>query len=145
MRYHVLLQRCGSTLLAQMMHNVPGTRCVSSTNALCQLMTSFTLGEIDIEEHKQLIKHSVRLLCKHEPSVTFDRIFIKFTATVTGQMALIHEVFPEGTFKIIFNTRHPKPCMNSFLKLANQQGNTLAYKMGSWWKKNWDDLPRDHK
>ena len=128
-----------------MMHRVPGTRCLSTPKALTTLACAYSRGEITMDQHSMLVKCCVQLLCKKEPESKHKRVFIKLPFMCSGQMALIHKAFPHGTFKLIFNARHPEPCLKSFLKVANNMGASIAFHTGDWWRCHWEDMPRPYE
>ena len=125
------------------MNLVPNTRCISTTHALINLIHLYARGKISMEEHKHLVGNCMRLLCKEEPSSTHKRIFIKLPSSNAGQIPLIQEMFPPNTFTFIFNCRHPKPCLKSYMKWANMVGSTLAFKTGIFWDEHWEGVPRN--
>ncbi len=109
--------RCGSTLMAQVMNRVPNTRSISEPWALVSLYLMFADGRIDSEEHRALVRSSVRLLAKVEPGSGLERVAIKLTMYSNPQLRTIHELFPD--FLYFFTARHPLPSLLSYRWCTN--------------------------
>lgn len=110
--------RCGSTLLCQMFNNLPNTRSMSEPWALCKAHTYYVRGKISNEDgnYERLIKSILTLQCKDEKSRDVKRIFLKPPVWCTSQFPLMKKVCPG--IKPVFITRHPKPSVVSFYKMA---------------------------
>lgn len=108
--------RCGSTLLSQMMSRVPKVRAMSEPWIFLHLHGHYRTNKITMDEYKRLIQSSVRLQCKKEHKKEVDQIFIKMTSMMSPQFPILKELYPNAKF--IFNTRHWKPSLSSFMQIV---------------------------
>merc|ERR1712209_267707 len=69
--------RCGSTLLCQVMHCVPGVRAISEPYGLVHLHGLYARKQIEFDQYRILLKSYIRLLCKLGPNEEFRNIFVK--------------------------------------------------------------------
>ncbi len=125
--------RCGSTLLSQVMQRVANTRSLSEPYALDSIWFLFHNEEIDMEEVRQRLRATVRLLTKTTPdSANIERFFIKTNSFTSPLMGLLHELFPKAAF--IASTRHPVPSVISFRKLMAVFSVSLYDRTGQLWR-----------
>ncbi len=73
----------------------------------------------------------MRLQCKVEPGSGVDRIVLKMAPTASAQVEMIKEMFPR--FNVIFNTRHPRPSLNSILKVLYAVNRSFFARSGIMW------------
>ncbi len=117
--------RCGSTLVSQIMTRVPNVCSMSEPWAMAQLNTLFRMRCFNWDETRKLIQTCMRLHCKVEPDSSVERIVIKMTPSTSPMFVALHELFPQ--FDFLFNTRHPKPSINSILKAVKSTKEKSLY------------------
>ncbi len=120
--------RCGSTLISQMMSRVPHVRSMSEPWVLVALNLSFRKRLFNWDEARRLMQTCLRLLCKVEPGCRVDRIVIKFPPPVSPMFAPLSELFPD--FRLVFNTRHPRPSLVSTFKVVRDLRRFLYVRSG---------------
>ncbi len=110
--------RCGSTLLCQMLNNIPDTRVMSEPWTLVYLHQMVNRGLIKPEENKALVKSIVRVQLKKEVgNPNIKRVILKLPPFCSPQMQIVAKQFPR--IKIVFNTRHPMASIKSWMKLTS--------------------------
>lgn len=119
----VMTARCGSTLLCQMMSRVSGVLTMSEPWALNYVNSLFNENRIDSSENRRLVRSVIRLQCKSDGNGgngdgDSGHVFMKVLATVAAQAPIISDLFPEVL--LVFNTRHPRPCINSFIHVHSR-------------------------
>ncbi len=125
--------RCGSTLLTQMSHRVPGTRAIPESWAIHNLYDLLCRGHLTTDEYRRLLRDALRLHCKFSPEEQVERVFMKMTIMNAPQFQDLGELFPQ--FKFIFNTRHPVPTLKSDIQaFVEGQTKNLYYKLGILWR-----------
>ncbi len=124
--------RCGSTLISQMMHRVPNTRSMSEPLAMLRLAERYNKGYYDWKTYTKLIQSCMRITCKVEPGSNIKRIVLKMNPSTAPQLEMLHEMFPK--FKIIFNTRHPRPSILSLMKVLVGINQCWYAKTGLMWQ-----------
>jgi len=124
--------RCGSTLLTQMFHRIPGVRALSEPWATVLLHVERAQKKMTQNEYKALLKSSFRLHCKIEPQAEVKWIFMKVTTHHNPQAKELFELFPN--LVPTFNTRHPVPNLRSFAQLITKMSLSLYFKLGIHWR-----------
>ena len=104
--------RCGSTLLCQMMHQLPNTKVVSEPWALVYAHKLINLG---MHPGKEVIKAVTKLEMKKVKGSTNKRMMIKPPMMCCPLTEIIAEMLP-NTYQM-FMTRHPRDSNASFLKV----------------------------
>lgn len=110
--------RCGSTLLCQMLNKLPNTRAMSEPYSMCLAHTLYNTGKISNEDgdYSRLIRSILHVECKDESRRDVKRLFIKLPVWCSPQVPIMCKACPY--IKHFFNTRHPKPSVVSFFKMA---------------------------
>jgi len=125
--------RCGSTLLSQMFHRIPGVRVLSEPWASCTIHKEAAKGRVSSTvEYKAMVQSAFRLHCKLEPGEEVKWIFIKATMYHAPQFQMLAELFPN--FVLTFNTRSPIPTFRSYGQLISVLNNTLFLKLSISWR-----------
>ncbi len=135
--------RCGSTLISQMISRIPKTRSMSEPWCLSRLEECYNLGYFSWDTYNKLIRSCMKLLCKVEPGMDIDRIFIKMTCISAPQFEIIHKLFPE--MNLVFNTRHPRSSIHSLMKVLKSVNNSLYAKSGLYWNQLVHQLSYPHR
>ncbi len=109
------VQRCGSTLLAQIFKAIPNVRALSEPFALTLLHLMYVNDQISWDKFNDLFVQTVKLLIKCENGNYPSHIIIKLSkaSSVAIKMYKVH--FPN--FIHIFNGREIKPQMESRLRM----------------------------
>ncbi len=115
--------RCGSTLISKMMQQVPGTRSMSEPWVLHQVNNHFRKRWINWDRARKLMQATMRLQCKLEPDSGIERVVLKLAPPAAPMFVEFKKLFPN--FKLIFNTRHPKPSILSLQKVTQTQENSI--------------------
>jgi hypothetical protein len=134
--------RCGSTLLSQMLSRVPRVRVMSEPWAFVHIHGLLIQGKVDMDEYRRLVRSVTRVQCKRDIDSQMDHVVIKMTNLVAPMFPTLKEFYPESKF--IFNTRHLKPSIKSFMKIVNSLP-TFALVSGMAEKFAWDhaSIPYD--
>ena len=103
--------RCGSTLLCQILENVPGTLLLSEPDAPTNIDYMTKIKTVSENERIKLITSAIRFLCKPSPSAT--RICIKTRGACASLMGDISKLFPD--IRQIFMYRNCQETMTSLL------------------------------
>ncbi len=135
--------RCGSTLISQITTRVLNTRTVSEPEAMARLSECYSRRYYTWETYRKLVQSSMRLRCKVEPHSGVERIVIKMSPNTSGLHEMLHEMFPD--FNVIFNTRHPRKAVPSFMKVLYSVNNGLYAKTGLLWNFRAYSLPYPFK
>ena len=117
--------RCGSTLISQIVSRVPHVRSMSEPQAMLALNSLFRRRHFNWDATRKLIQTCVRLQCKVEPGSGVERFVLKMTPPTSPMFLAISEMFPD--IDLIFNTRHPKPSINSTIKVKNSMAKKSLY------------------
>ncbi len=119
--------RCGSTLIGQIVFRLPGIRCLSEPFVLVAAHQLFRRGLVSPEDNRRTVRSCLRMLCKVEPVERdgVEHVFIKCPALISSQLAIVGECFPD--VRLIFNTRHPKPCLSSLVRIMSPQQDSSRF------------------
>ncbi len=115
--------RCGSTLISQMMSKVPNTRSLSEPWILHQVNNHFRKRWFSWDQARKLMQTCIRLQCKVEPGAVVDHYVLKLAPPASPMFVEFKKMFPD--FKLVFNTRHPKPSIISMHKLTQCQEKSI--------------------
>ena len=105
--------RCGSTLLGQMFEKISGTQLIAEPDAPTNIVYMEKMKEISDCERVELIRSTVRFLCKPYPGT--ERIVIKTRPICAPQMMDVSNLFPN--IKQIFLYRNCGGTVSSYLAL----------------------------
>ena len=104
--------RCGSTLLAQMLNAVPGTRVISEAGILNTLLRYQLGGQKD--RRVRLLRYIIRQLAGSPPISKTSPFFIKFSSWNAIDLPLITQAFPNTPW--IFLYRNPAEVLASVFR-----------------------------
>eukprot|EP00095_Tigriopus_kingsejongensis_P004227 maker-scaffold74_size411160-snap-gene-3.20 protein:Tk04227 transcript:maker-scaffold74_size411160-snap-gene-3.20-mRNA-1 annotation:"hypothetical protein CAPTEDRAFT_213494" len=116
--------RCGSTLLSQMLAQAPNVKSYSEPWGLLHLSGLKQQSLITDKEYEDLTRSLTRLQFKDV--LTSDQVVIKLPFLANPIVPMVKKVCPE--VKHVFNSRCPKPSINSFWKLVQPSMNTYYFK-----------------
>ena len=111
--------RCGSTLLGQIIAQIPNTRVLSEPWALVHVNCLLNCNRISEAGFKTLLRNVVKILCNWEHNKQIKHIFIKATAFMAPAFPMLKELFPGAKF--IFNTRNFQPSFESYMQTVLAQ------------------------
>ena len=153
--------RCGSTLMCQMLSQVPETRVMSEPWVLqhASMVRDNYRGhpwlynpkndkeQISEEAFERLLTSITRVLLKFENKHEFKRIVLKVSVTLSNLVPYIKRAMP--SFQCIMMTRHVKVSIESFEKMLRGWGPSLTnenhIKKASNLILNWCPFPYDDK
>ncbi|RUS79741.1 hypothetical protein EGW08_012514 [Elysia chlorotica] len=108
--------RCGSTLLLQMLENIPGMRCLSEPDVTTNVALLSRAGHLDAAEVEMLSRAVVRYLCRAAPGVTHVAVKVRYTCVTEVQ--LVQKLFP--AFRHVYLYRDLGNVMTSFYKFIHR-------------------------
>ncbi|XP_012944564.1 uncharacterized protein LOC106013418 [Aplysia californica] len=108
--------RCGSTLLVQMLENVPGTRCMSEPDALTNISLMDRAEQMSKEGINKALCSTIRMLCKPAPGI--QRIAIKSRFNCVTEVDQVIQLFPE--FHHLYMYRNMGNIMKSYYKFLHR-------------------------
>lgn len=108
--------RCGSTLLLQMLEQVPGVRCFSEPDCLTNLNLMAKAKQLPPAEIRRALRSSVRFICRPAPGV--DRVAVKTRFNCVTELEEVMDMFP--TFTHVYMYRHTGETMKSYHKLIQR-------------------------
>ncbi len=130
-----MTNRCGSTLVVQMLNQVPGIRVLSENRALSTIDELMGERVITPDENDRLLRSTLRTLCKVSPGEQVDRVFLKLSRRNARQFVVIAQLFPK--FHLIVNTRHPVPSLESIGRTTGKAtSGSLWDRLGINWREN---------
>ncbi len=126
--------RCGSTLCSQLFNRVPSVRSMSEPFALLDIHHMYRTGRIGREENARLVRSAMRLLCRTADADggATSVVLVKLPAFCSPQAEIIADQMPEA--RLFFNTRHPRPSLESFLKIVTFLRSSLYFRLGWNWR-----------
>ena len=105
--------RCGSTILCQVFESVPGTLVLAENDTPQNIVLLQKSNKLTESEYQNLLKSTVRVLCKPHPGT--ERIFIKTRAFAVCLMADLSKLFPN--MKQMFMYRNCLETLSSWLAI----------------------------
>lgn len=107
--------RCGSTMICQMLEQVPGLRVMSEPWCLIYALHLFNTGELTTEEYHRIIQSCIKLQCKLEHPEA-SQIAIKLPLLCLSQTGLIKSLLP--SLRHVFVFRDTLSSMKSLIKVT---------------------------
>jgi len=120
--------RCGSTILGQVLEALPGTRLLSEPMVMGYVCSMYQKGMISFAETTQLIDSVFCLLCKRAKKI--HHVVLKLAPLNSPAIPIIKLSYPK--IDIIFNARHVRPTIRSWVKLE-QKFITLSFIVSTLW------------
>ena len=96
-------------------------------------MQLFYHGAIDREELRQLLRSTVRLHAKTEPSSKCRRLFVKLHPSLNPHLDVLKELFPQA--KLIYGTRGLARSLLSARKIVSTAKSGLFGPLGIFWRR----------
>ena len=125
--------RCGSTLITQMMSRVPKVRASAETYPSIHAHALYQEGKISRSEYRALLRSSIRVQCKVEPTSDIEHIFMKLNCFNSAQFGILRVLFPKAV--LFFNTRQLAPSSRSLKKvMSNSFVNMICTRWGFQWR-----------
>merc|ERR1711962_1083337 len=93
--------RCGSTMVMQILDEVPGLRAISEPYALLNTLQLYNKGSISQAQHDRLVASCLKLQCKLE-NTSVKQIVIKLAFPNMAQLPLIRTLMPSLRHILIF-------------------------------------------
>ena len=107
--------RCGSTILCQVLENIPGTLVIAEPDPPAIIDSMYRTQGISEEERDRLLISTIKLLCK--PHAGTKRICIKTTGYCVSLVKPISKLFPD--FNQILMYRNCEETVTSYVAFLN--------------------------
>ncbi len=119
--------RCGSTLLLQMCQKVPGVRVMAEPWVFLHIHGYYHQGIISFDTYKEILRSTIRIVAKPSPE-SINHLIIKFEPSSSLAFPYLKETLPSA--RVIFNSRHPRPSIQSYVKVSKSQPKIYYYTGG---------------